>query len=398
MRKLKKTLWIAGGLILLFLLYKIFFQEEKQMNVIVETLFPSKGDISLNVTTTGTVQPVNTVSVGSQVSGNIRKLYVDYNSVVKKGQLLAELDPTLFEASLNQARSNYAQAHSQLVYQESNFNRQSQLYQLGAISKAEYENAQYTYNAAKAQADAASAQVQSAEKNLSFTVIRSPIDGTVLSRSVSEGQTVAASFNTPTIFSIANDMTQMQVEASVDEADIGSLKEGDGATFTVDAYPEDVFSGIISQIRLNPTTTNNVVTYTTIIQSSNPGLKLKPGMTAIITLHCAEAKDATLIPAKAARFTMDTALLESYNISYYGGKLEKDEILVLVKKGNELIQKKVRTGINNNTIVQVLVGLSMTDSIVVNAMKVTDGTATDQGANASPFMPKRPGSSSKKTQ
>ena len=358
---------------------------------------PQRGDISKTVITTGTVQPVNTVSVGSQVSGTIEKLYVDYNSVVKQGQLLAELDKTLFEASLNQAKSNYAQVKSQLDYQKGNFERQSQLYKVGAISKADYENALYAYTSAQAQADASAAQVQTAKKNLALASIYSPIDGTILSRSVSEGQTVAASFSTPTIFSIAKDLKQMQVEASVDEADIGGITEGDKVTFTVDAYPDDVFTGSLQQVRLNPTTTNNVVTYTTIIQTSNNDLKLKPGMTANITIYTKEVKDALLIPAKAIKFTPDSTLT-NYRIRRAPQETKSGENSVWIARDGELIQKIVKTGLNNNTQVEVLSGLDSNETVVTGSQQVAGGgaAATSQGNSQSPFMPQRPGNNRSK--
>ncbi|HPS73538.1 MAG TPA: efflux RND transporter periplasmic adaptor subunit [Bacteroidales bacterium] len=353
---------------------------------------PQRGDISKTVITTGTVQPVNTVSVGSQVSGTIEKLYVDYNSVVKQGQLLAELDKTLFEASLNQAKSNYAQVKSQLDYQKGNFERQSQLYKVGAISKADYENALYAYTSAQAQADASAAQVQSAKKNLALASIYSPIDGTILSRSVSEGQTVAASFSTPTIFSIAKDLKQMQVEASVDEADIGGITEGDKVTFTVDAYPDDVFTGSLQQVRLNPTTTNNVVTYTTIIQTSNNDLKLKPGMTANITIYTKEVNDALLIPVKAIKFTPDSTLT-NYRIRRAPRESKPGENSVWIALNGELIQKIIQTGLNNNTQVEVLGGLDSNEAVVTGSQQIAGGSAapSGQGTSQSPFMPQRPG-------
>ena len=294
MKRIKITGIVIITLLIIAAVFWFFKSGSKKDPAVVITERPQRGNISKTVITTGTIQPVNTVSVGSQVSGTIVKLYVDYNSVVKAGELLAELDKTLFVASLNQANSNYEQVKSLLTYQKGNLERQSQLYNVGAISKADYENALYTYNSTKAQADVALAQVQSAKKNLELASIYSPIDGTILSRSVSEGQTVAASFSTPTIFSIANDLKQMQVEASVDEADIGGIAESNKVTFTVDAFPDDVFSGIIQQVRLNPTVTNNVVTYTTIIKTSNEDLKLKPGMTANITIYTSESTKCAL--------------------------------------------------------------------------------------------------------
>jgi len=363
----------------------------------IDTIKPSYGYIAQSVTATGTVQPVDTVAVGTQVSGTLKKIYVDFNSVVKKGQLLAELDKTLFEASVNQYKANLAQAQSQLVYQQGNYNRQSQLYKVGAISKADYDNALYTLNAAKAATGSVQAQLQTAEKNLSLASIYSPIDGTILSRSISEGQTVAASFSTPTLFSIAKDLTKMQVRAAVDEADIGNITTGERTDFTVDAYLNDVFKGKIQEIRLSPSVSSNVVTYTTIINTSNDDRKLKPGMTANITIFTKEVDSTLLIPTKALKYTPSESLEPTYKIQAIAnaGKALTNQAYVWVLSGNELVQKKIKTGINNNTQVQVVDGLTNTDHVITNATQLTASEAKQQEAS-SPFMPKRPGGNNKK--
>ncbi|MDP4280821.1 MAG: efflux RND transporter periplasmic adaptor subunit [Bacteroidota bacterium] len=371
-------------------LFWFFKPSGDQQKVDVVTEKPQTGSISRTVITTGTVQPVNTVSVGSQVSGTIKKLYVDYNSVVKEGQLLAELDKTLFIASLDQAKSNYEQVKSQLSYQKNNFDRQSQLYNAGAISKADYENALCTYNSTKAQANVAYAQVQTAQKNLALASIFSPIDGTILSRSVSEGQTVAASFSTPTIFSIAKDLKEMQVEASVDEADIGGITEGNKVTFTVDAFPDDIFKGTIQQVRLNPTTTNNVVTYTTIIRTSNEDLKLKPGMTANITIYTKEVENAMLIPVKAIKFSPDS-VAKSFHLVSSRQPASEGETSVWVRQDGQLVQKYIKTGLNNNIKVEVLQGLTPNDEVAVEIRQTGNMSQAASGNSSSPFMPKRPG-------
>lgn len=395
MKKAKKTaIIITIGLILVIIVTFLAFRSRSTtQEYVIMTENPHRGNISNIVTSTGTVQPVNTVSVGSQVSGTIKKLYVDYNSVVKEGELLAELDKTLFEASLDQVKSSYTQVQSQLNFQKSNFERQSQLYNVGAISKAEYENALFSYNSAVAQSKVVYAQVKTAEKNLSLASIYSPIDGTILSRSVSEGQTVAASFSTPTIFLIAKDLKQMQVEASIDEADIGFIKEGDKVTFTVDAFSNDIFEGTIQQIRLNPTTTNNVVTYTTIIKTSNKDLKLKPGMTANITIYTKEVNNALLIPMKSTKFSPDSTF-SNYQMIYSKKKKEKNECSVWIKQENKLVEKIIKTGINDNTMMEILEGLTEKDELVVSAQLI-GGASTNSTSTSSPFMPKRPGSNKK---
>ena len=256
-----------------------------------------------SVTATGTIEAVTSVTVGTQVSGIVNKLYVDYNSQVKKGQVIAELDKTNLLSELNTAKANLASATSNLSYQAANMNRYQTLYKKGLVSADEYENALLTYRQAKEQVASSKENVQKAQTNLSYATITSPIDGTVISKSVEEGQTVAASFNTPELFTIAKDLTNMQVVANVDEADIGGVKEGDRVTFTVDAYPDDTFEGTVKQVRLEATTTNNVVTYEVVISAPNADLKLKPGLTANVTIYTQERSGVLAVANKALRFT-----------------------------------------------------------------------------------------------
>ena len=256
-----------------------------------------------SVTATGTIEAVTSVTVGTQVSGIVNKLYVDYNSQVKKGQVIAELDKTNLLSELNTAKANLASATNNLSYQAANMNRYQTLYKKGLVSADEYENALLTYRQAKEQVASSKENVQKAQTNLSYATITSPIDGTVISKSVEEGQTVAASFNTPELFTIAKDLTNMQVVANVDEADIGGVKEGDRVTFTVDAYPDDTFEGTVKQVRLEATTTNNVVTYEVVISAPNADLKLKPGLTANVTIYTQERSGVLAVANKALRFT-----------------------------------------------------------------------------------------------
>ena len=271
----------------------INFKEEK---VALKTLQNS-------VTATGTIEAVTSVTVGTQVSGIVNKLYVDYNSQVKKGQVIAELDKTNLLSELNTAKANLASAQSSLNYQATNMERYKTLYKKGLVSADEYENALLTYRQAKEQVTSSKENVQRAQTNLGYATITSPIDGTVISKSVEEGQTVAASFNTPELFTIAKDLTNMQVVADVDEADIGAVKEGDRVTFTVDAYPDDTFEGTVKQVRLQATTTNNVVTYEVVISAQNADLKLKPGLTANVTIYTQERTGVLAVANKALRFT-----------------------------------------------------------------------------------------------
>ena len=368
----------------------LFFRGKETVTT-YQVIRPTIGSISETVTATGTIQPVDTVAVGTQVSGTVKKIYVDYNSVVKKGQLLAVLDQTLFEAAVDQAKGGLAQQQSNLVYQQGNMDRQSRLYKVGAISKADYDNAVYTYDAAKAAVSTQKAQLATAEKNLSLSSIYSPIDGTVLSRNVSEGQTVAASFSTPTLFTIAKDLTKMQVEAAVDEADVGNIRDGEDATFTVDAFLNDVFHGTIREVRLNPSTSANVVTYTTIINAPNTDLKLKPGMTANIIIYTEHADSALTVPDKALQFTPDeaiTAKTDTLVRTKDTTSLGTNEGYLWIRRGNRIIQKRVKTGLDDNTKTQILSGLSEHDLVVTGQSQVTKKEAAKQAS--SPFMPHRP--------
>ena len=298
MKKLKiSKVWIAMTVVVIIAVAVWALsggKEKEEINFKQEKV--SLQTLQNSVTATGTIEAVTSVTVGTQVSGIVNKLYVDYNSQVKKGQVIAELDKTNLLSELNTAKANMASAQSQLNYQSANMKRYQTLYQKGLVSADDYENALLSYRQAKE-------QVERAQTNLGYATITSPIDGTVISKSVEEGQTVAASFNTPELFTIAKDLTNMQVVADVDEADIGAVKEGDRVTFTVDAYPDDTFEGTVKQVRLQATTTNNVVTYEVVISAQNADLKLKPGLTANVTIYTQERTGVLAVANKALRFT-----------------------------------------------------------------------------------------------
>jgi HlyD family secretion protein len=421
MKKRKRIGWIliAAVTVIILIVWSI---KHRSPEIVLATEKPHDGSIANTVTATGTVQPVDTVAVGTQVSGTISKVYVDFNSKVKKGQLLAELDKTILNAQEQQIISSIQQAQSQLTFQQSNYNRQSQLYNAGAISKAELETAQNEFKVAQAGLKSAQSQLQAAQKNLSLANIYSPIDGTVLSRNVSEGQTVAASFNTPTLFSIAKDLTQMQVRAAVDEADIGNVKRGQRVSFTVDAFPDDVFEGSLLEIRLQPSISSNVVTYTTIINTANKELKLKPGMTANITIYTKEENNALLVSSKATKFKPDSVIMKKYeivdprknmkgqqtasapgernNVDSSNRNWRKDALSrdsnnikrasVWILNGTTLTRRFIRTGLEDGTQVQVLGGLTPDDVVIDGVQQVN--AATNQNNNQrSPFMPQRRG-------
>ncbi len=418
--KTKKTILIIVSIIVALGLIWYFFMRNKEKPLVLTTEKATTGAISTSVTATGTVEPVDTVTVGTQVSGTISALYADFNSTVKKGQLLAQLDKTLIQATVDQAKASLAQAQSNQIYQEANYKRQQLLFNTGSISRADYDLALNSYQVAKANVSNTQAQLRSAERNLSFTQIYSPIDGVVLGRKVSIGQTVAASFNTPTIFTIAKDITKMQVEAKVDEADIGNVVKGQRSTFTVDAFIDDTFNGTVKEIRLQPSISANVVTYTTLVDAPNDDEKLKPGMTASIIIYTKEVKDALLISAKALKFSPDSSFSKQYQIipvkgwSGKGGHkrhrskekstsysarsavpktaeeiTQKEPDYVWVLQDNKLIQKRIKTGLNDNTHVQVLKGLTENDVVVTGTENVVKGAPAP--AASSPFMPQRRG-------
>lgn len=407
MRKYKRVIIIAVILLVALIIWYLFIRK-KRAQITFDTIQPTYGHIATTVTATGTIQPVDTVAVGAQVSGTLKYLYVDFNSQVKKGEKLGELDKVLFQAQVDQNRASLLVAQTNLAYQNNNFHRQEQLYQVGAISKADYDVAVNQVGQAKAQVANMNAQLASALKNLSFTDIISPINGVVLNRSVSVGQTVAASFNTPTLFVIAKDITKMQVEASVDEADIGNVKDSQRVSFTVDAYLEDVFAGKVQEIRLQPSVSSNVVTYNTIINASNESMKLKPGMTANVTIYTAEKDSVLLLPVKALKFRPDSVLLKDYVIVSAVGRRQQHQAprtdtsgkfkstqrvgssnYVWVLRGDTLLQKHIRTGLNDNTQMEVIYGLTPQD-VVVTAVNGSTGPAAAAG-NKSPFLPKMGG-------
>ena len=251
----------------------------------------TRGDIVQTVTATGEIQPVNTVNVGSQVSGTIENIFVDYNSRVKKGDLLLTIEPSVLKSTVDEALASLDSAKSELKYAQSEYERNETLYKDGFISRAEMEKSQTTYEQAQQAVNKAQYSYERAVTNLGYATITSPVDGTVISRKVDKGQTVAASFQTPDLFEIAEDLSKMQIETAVSEADIGMIKEGLPVTFTVDAYPNQTFKGNVQQIRLSPTNVSNVVVYTVVIDVDNSDLKLMPGMTAFVTVVVAEAKD-----------------------------------------------------------------------------------------------------------
>ena len=378
---------------LVVLVVWLFSGGKKEEKVEFETAKVEKQNISTSITATGTIEPVTSVTVGTQVSGIVSKLYVDYNSVVKKGQVIAELDKTNLISELNRAKADLTSAQSSLNYETSNFNRYKTLFEKGLVSADEYESAKLSFERARQTVNSSSESVQKAQTNLGYATITSPIDGVVLSKSVEEGQTVAASFNTPELFTIAQDLTDMRVIADIDEADIGGVKEGQRVTFTVDAFPDDKFEGQVTQVRQQATTSSNVVTYEVVISAPNKDLKLKPGLTANVTIYTLEKNDVLAAPSKALRFIPNEALLSK------GQQIEDVEAKTKVwtLEGNTFKAHAVETGTSNGMLTEIVSGISAGTEVLVD-FKLSGGEMEEAGQQAqNPFMP-RPRNSNKQQQ
>lgn len=387
MKKLSKVWLVVAVVIIVAIVAWALSGSKKEEQISFETAAVAPANIMNSITATGTIEPVTSVTVGTQVSGIVSKLYVDYNSVVKKGQVIAELDKTNLMSQLNSAKTQLATAQSQLNYQTTNFNRYKTLYQKGLVAADDFDSAKLSYTQAKEQVAAAKEEVQRAKTNLGYATITSPIDGIVLSKSVEEGQTVAASFSTPELFTIAQDLTNMQVVADVDEADIGDVKEGERVSFTVDAYPDDTFEGTVKQVRQEATTTNNVVTYEVVISAPNADLKLKPGLTANVTIYTAERKDVLSVQSKALRFTPQKETVGKMKILDQTGNA-KNKVWTI--EGNSIVAHNVNIGMTDGTNTQILNGISAGVK-VVTGLNVTGGEQDDAQPNASsersPFAP-----------
>ena len=387
MKKISKKGWIAIAVVaVLIIAWFLLRGGKKEERVSFDTAKVENTNIQTSITATGTIEPVTSVTVGTQVSGIVSKLYVDYNSVVKKGQVIAELDRTNLISELNTARANLSSAQSTAAYELSNFNRYKTLYDKGLVSADEFENAQLSYLKAKEQVNTSRESVQKAQTNLGYATITSPIDGVILSKAVEEGQTVAASFNTPELFVIAQDLTNMRVIADIDEADIGGVKEGQRVSFTVDAFPDDTFEGAVTQVRQQATTESNVVTYEVVISAPNNDLKLKPGLTANVTIFTLEKNNVLAVPAKALRFQPNEAFLKK------GEKIDdcEGDHKLWTKEGNTFKAHKIEIGTTNGVMTEITGGIAAGTEVLTD-FDISGGDmpqAEQQAGN--PFMP-RPG-------
>lgn len=390
----KKTLVIVAVAAIAALAVWLLSGGKKEEKITFDTAAVAPANIMNSITATGTIEPVTSVTVGTQVSGIVSKLFVDYNSVVKKGQVIAELDKTNLMSQLNTAKTQLATAQSQLNYQTANYKRYKTLFEKGLVAADDFDNAKLSYTQAKEQVASAKEEVQRAQTNLGYATITSPIDGVVLSKSVEEGQTVAASFSTPELFTIAQDLTNMQVVADVDEADIGDVKEGERVTFTVDAYPDDTFEGEVKQVRQEATTTNNVVTYEVVISAPNADLKLKPGLTANVTIYTAERKGVLSVPSKALRFTPQKETVGKMKIVDAANAKNK----VWTIEGNSIVAHKVNIGMTDGTNTQIVGGIAEGAKVVtgLNVMGGEEEKPMEAQGESSPFAPGPPGKNKKK--
>lgn len=367
----------------------------KQTGITLETAATSRITIRNSVTATGTVEPVTEVEVGTQVSGIIDRLYVDYNDVVKAGQLIAEMDKVTLQAELESSQAELASCKTEYEYQLKTYARTKTLHEKELVSDAEYDQAYYLYEKARNAYEQAKADIVKVRRNLGYATITSPIDGVVISRAVEEGQTVAAGFETPTLFTIANDLTQMQVVADVDEADIGQVSDGQRVEFTVDAYPDDTFEGVVEQVRLEATTESSVVTYEVVITAYNPELKLKPGLTANVTIFTLEKDDALAVPTKALRFVPDGELLAALGLrAEAAAEAEPGKRELWVKQGTTLVPRYVTAGSASGELTEIVDGLNDGEEVAV--CLTAERTEPEAAAERSPFMPAPPGGDKKK--
>jgi HlyD family secretion protein len=421
----KKILIIIGAIplaLIAILVFKPF--SKKKAEYTFDTVKVEKGSITNTVTATGTIEAIQTISVGTQVSGLIDKIYVDFNDNVKKGQILAKLDETALKAQVDQSQSQVNQAQAQLDYEGATYNRLKALFDKNLIAQADFDQAVYNYENAKAALSNAKSALDRAKVQLAYATIYSPIDGVVLNRAIELGQTVAASFSTPELFTIANDLTQMKVETSVDEADIGKVNNGQRVEFTVDAYPDLKFEGTVSQVRLQPVTTNNVVTYTVILSAPNPDKKLMPGMTASATIYVEEKQNTLIVSGKAIRFTPKADYLKTMmskvkmpaggpntaqsgmssmpftgqgmptgtppaGIAFPTAAAGSDVVIknIWVKAPKDGISPvPITIGIDNGSSVEVLSGLKEGDEVVISMSNTGTAAATRQnGGPGGPF-------------
>lgn len=426
MKRIKNIYTAICFLISSFLIFVAGSCQKEAKTYSFETAAVKKGSIINTITATGTIEADTTVSIGTQVSGVVKKIYVDFNSIVKKGQLLAEIDKTPLQSQVQQGQASLDDSKSEVEFQSANYERYKDLIGKKLVAQADFDQVKYNYNKALANLKTAQAGYDKAIVNLKYASIYSPISGVVLNRAVDQGQTVAASFNTPNLFTIGNDLTHMQVMTNVDEADIGLVKQGQPVEFNVDAYPMEIFKGDVRQIRLQPVVTSNVVTYTVIVSAPNPEKKLMPGMTANITVLVQKVDSVPVIPGKALRFTPEGAYMSGDmkkiqtedsqepkdNFNYAGtrsqintgesGQLNnrqfqsgtlplKRPAVVWIKTGDRIQQIHIVTGAADGINSEVKSGLKEGDEVILSMYQTLKTRTSAANSNAtSPFIPQRP--------
>ena len=363
----------------------------KKAEVSYNTAVVERQDISTSITATGTIEPVTKVEVGTQVSGIIDKIYVDYNSEVHKGQVIAELDKTNLLSELASTQSNLSNAQSELAFQKANYQRYKTLFEKGLVSANDYENAKLAYDKAVQTVKVQQQSVQKAQTNLGYATITAPIDGVVLSKEVEEGQTVASAMTTPTLFIIAQDLTDMRVIADIDEADIGGVVEGQRVSFTVDAFPDDTFEGTVTQVRQQATTSSNVVTYEVVISAPNNDLKLKPGLTANVTIYTLEKNGVLAVPSKALRFTPSEAILENEQ------RIEDCQAphKLWTLENNVFKAHAVEVGTTNGLLTEIVSGINEGTKVLTD-FSISEGEEEEEQAS-NPFMPRPKNNKNNKT-
>ena len=397
--KILVVLLVLGAIGTGFYVYK---QKKAKKEVNLEVIYPVLEDIVQTITATGRLQPIDQVDIGTEVSGTVSKIYTDFNQNVTKGQVLLEIDPQKAKAKVEQTKAAYRSAVNETQYQKRNYDRISELFQKGSVAATDLETAEYRYKNAQSSLTSARSNLEQAELDLQNCIIKSPIDGIVLNRAVEAGQTVAASLSAPTLFTLARDLTQMEVKADVDEADIGQVKTGQRVEFSVDAFPSDKFSGEVQEVRLSPNILSNVVTYTVIIRASNPNQKLLPGMTANCEIIVEEALQVLTIPMRALQFKPDEntpgytpqsaeepAKREGSEKRPQGsGKRDgknRNRVWVL-GSGGALKPQRVELGISDGAKIHVLEGLETNTPVAIG---VQSASTEKSNQTTNPFMPQR---------
>ena len=362
----KKKIYITLIVVILIIVsyFSLFSGRKKVKESDFDTTTVTRGDVVYNITASGTIQPLNTVDVGTQVSGLIEKVLVDYNNEVKQGQLLARLDISTLQENVNNAKANLDIAKAEFKLAKSNFDRSEKLYKEKLTSKTSYEEQEVNYETKKGNVVIAQASYNIAKKNYDYAFITSPVSGTVISKNVEEGQTVAASYSTPTLFKIAEDLSKMQIEAYIAEADIGVINEGMEALFTVDAYPTTIFTGKIRQIRLSPTMDNNVVMYTVVIDTDNKDRKLLPGMTASVTITAKQSTNVLRLSTMALQFKPKSNELKKMLDGKTFKRLKEDQDIVYIFKNKKLEPVVITKGLTDTNFIEIVDGLEKGDKVI----------------------------------